>query len=188
MVRFPRDDQYRLATVYDYTGKGLLKSVNVSGANVDGRETTVPERDATVGHHTGYDYDRYPGSMRNPLRHREYFEYEPRVGLPSKYTDANDRVTRVSYDAFGREKTRITPDNVTIMMNYGTCPTAGKTCPRVSGLTRQLGTFASAEMGSITSAATADNVRVNHDVVDIEKTEGLALRREGVCGHDSQNN
>ena len=34
----------------------------------------------------------------------------------------------------------------------------------------------------------AGNTRVNHDVVDIEKTEGPALRREGVCGHDSQNN
>ena len=73
--------------------------------------------------------------MTNALEHVEGFAHDARFGLPTRYTDANRRITRVSYDAFGREKTRTTPDGVTITTAYGTCRFKQVTCPSVSGVT-----------------------------------------------------
>ena len=94
VVRFPRDDQFRLVTACDYKGKGLLKSVNVSGSKVESHRTTVPGMAAVAKGHTGFDHDRYPGSVRNPLGHIESFDYDPGFDLLISYSDANSRVMR----------------------------------------------------------------------------------------------
>ena len=125
VTRFPGDTQHLLTTDYGYTATGLLNSVKVSGANVDGRTTSA----------TSFSDGRYPASVTNALGHVEGFAHDARFGLPTSYTDANRRITRVSYDAFGREKTRTTPDGVTITTAYGTCRFKQVTCPSVSGVT-----------------------------------------------------
>ena len=125
VVRFPGDDQHRLSTDYGYTASGLLNSVKISGANVAERTTSA----------ASFRDGRYPASITNPLKHAESFAYDARFGLPTQYTDANGRITRVSYDAFGREKTRTTPDGVVIRTDYDTCASALVTCPSVSGVT-----------------------------------------------------
>ena len=125
VTRFPGDAQHRLVTDYGYTTAGLLNSVEVSGANVASRTTTA----------SSFTDGRYPATVSNALSHNESFVYDPRFGLPTRYTDANGRITRVSYDGFGREKTRTTPDGVIVTTAYGTCPSAGVTCPSVSGVT-----------------------------------------------------
>ena len=128
VTRFPGDTQHLLTTDYGYTATGLLNSVNVSGANVASRTTSA----------TSFSDGRYPASVTNALGHIEGFAHDPRFGLPTRYTDANGRITRVSYDAFGREKTRTTPDGVTITTAYGTCPSRQVTCSSVSGVTPSL--------------------------------------------------
>ncbi|MYF71276.1 MAG: hypothetical protein F4181_15555, partial [Proteobacteria bacterium] len=124
VTRFPGDTQHRLTTDYGYTATGLLNSVNVFGANVASRTTSA----------TSFSNGRYPASVTNALGHIEGFAHDARFGLPTRYTDANGRITRVSYDAFGREKTRTTPDGVVIKTAYGTCPSRQVTCPSVSGV------------------------------------------------------
>lgn len=125
VTRFPGDTEHLLTTDYGYTATGLLNSVNVSGANVVGRTTSA----------TSFSDGRYPASVSNALGHVEGFAYDARFGLPTRYTDANGRITRVSYDAFGREKTRTTPDGVVVTTAYGTCPSTRESCTQVGGVT-----------------------------------------------------
>ncbi len=125
VTRFATDTQYRLVTDYGYTSKGLQNRVAVSGANVASRTTSV----------SSFSNSRYPASVSNALGHTESFSYDARFGLPTRYTDANNRITRMTYDAFGREKTRTTPDGVVITTAYGTCPSTAVRCPSIAGVT-----------------------------------------------------
>ena len=125
VTRFGSDAQYRLVADYGYTSAGLLNKVNVSGANVASRTTSA----------TSFSDGRYPSGIANALGHAESFAYDARFGLPTRFTDANNRVTRVTYDPFGREKTRTTPDGVVIRTDYGACPSATVVCPSLSGVT-----------------------------------------------------
>ena len=54
---------------------------------------------------------------------REHVEHDARLGLPTKATDANNRVARLKYDALGREVERIREwdGNATTVIAYDSC-------------------------------------------------------------------
>ena len=77
---------------------------------------------------------RYPGTLNNALNHSNTLTYDTRFGSIKTLTDANSRVTTMSYDPFGRETSRTTPDNVVIRMSYNTCTTVTCTSVMVDGV------------------------------------------------------
>ena len=75
---------------------------------------------------------RYPGTLNNALNHSNTLTYDTRFGSIKTLTDANGRVTTMSYDPFGREISRTTPDNVVISTTYNACASASVTCTSVT--------------------------------------------------------
>ena len=43
---------------------------------------------------------RYPGTLNNALNHSNTLTYDTRFGAINKLTDANGRITTLSYDPF----------------------------------------------------------------------------------------
>lgn len=55
--------------------------------------------------------------------HTESFSYDTRFGLPTRYTDANNRITRIAYDVLDRLRTATAtltghPAGRTLSMSY----------------------------------------------------------------------
>ena len=130
-TRFPMDLDLEIKTDHDYDDDGNRESTVVSGAHVDARTTSVG----------GFSAARYPTLITNAVGHVERLEHDARLGLPTKVTDANNRATRIKYDALGREVERVREwdGNATTTTSYddctmcdvtvasGKCPGAGST-------------------------------------------------------------
>ena len=119
MKQYPMDTEYELITVYYYDGNGNRTSTTVSGGNVNSGTTLA----------SNFINRRYPGTLNNALNHSNTLTYDTRFGAINKLTDANGRITTLSYDPFGREISRTTPDGVVISTTYNACTTG--TCPAV---------------------------------------------------------
>ncbi len=120
----PADTEHYLKTVYAYDTSGNHFSTMVSGANVVSR-TSRALFDA--------DEARYPRALRNALGQEHSLVHDRRFGLVKRATDPNNRTTILAYDPFGREKSRTTPDNVTIATSHEWCGTGANkvTCATV---------------------------------------------------------
>ena len=81
---------------------------------------------------SNFSNSRYPGTLNNALNHSNTLTYDTRFGSIKTLTDANGRVTTMSYDPFGREISRTTPDNVVITTTYNACASAAVTCSSVT--------------------------------------------------------
>ena len=122
MERFPADSsttpptaadtEHYLRTVYAYDTRGNHVSVTVSGANVASR-TSRALFDA--------DEARYPRALRNALGQEHSLVHDKRFGLVKQTTDPNNRTTTLAYDPLGREKSRMSPDSVTIATSHEWC-------------------------------------------------------------------
>ncbi len=121
-TRFPGDTEYELVTTQGYDAHGNRTSTTVAGVNVASRNESALD----------FVDNRYPGKLRNALNHETEVTYDLRFGLPQQVTDPNGRVTRISYDAFGREVQRITPDDVAINTSYAFCDVL--ICALVNGI------------------------------------------------------
>ena len=120
MVRYPMDTLYQLTTDHHYDSHGNRTSTTVSGGNVASGTNQA----------SNFSNRRYPGTLNNALNHSNTLTYDTRFGSIKELTDANSRVTTQSYDPFGREFSRTTPDNVVISTSYNTCTTV--TCSSVT--------------------------------------------------------
>ena len=126
-TRLKGDTRLESTTDLGYDGTGNLTSAMVSGCatcNVAARTEWA----------RGFIDGRYPGTLENAVGHDQMLTYDSRFGLPKQVTDANDRVTRATYDAFGREATLTTPDGVAITTTYKWCSDSEVTCALVWGV------------------------------------------------------
>ena len=112
-TRFPGDTNLEFTTNHDYDGYGNREETIVTAAHADRRTTSIG----------GFAAARYPTSITNAAEHVEQLEHDARLGLPTKATDANNRVARLKYDALGREVERIREwdDNATTTTSYDSC-------------------------------------------------------------------
>ena len=122
MTRYPMDTKYQLITDYDYDEYGNRISTAVSGGHVASGTNQA----------SNFINRRYPGTLNNALNHSNTLTYDTRFGSIKTLTDANSRVTTMSYDPFGRELSRTTPDNVVISTTYNACASATVTCTSVT--------------------------------------------------------
>ena len=124
MPPMPADTEHYLRTVYAYDTRGNHLSTTVSGANVASR-TSRALFDA--------DEARYPRALRNALGQEHSLVHDKRFGLVKRATDPNDRTTTLAYDPLGREKSRTSPDSVTIATSREWCGTGANkvTCATV---------------------------------------------------------
>ena len=125
VTRFPGDAKLQLKTDYAHDARGNPTAVKISGANVAARESKA----------SSFVASRYPGTLTNALGHKEQLTYDPRFGAVATHADANGRTTSITYDGFGRETSRVTPDGVTITTSYtrcGPCPKVGAVAPAMA--------------------------------------------------------
>ena len=135
MERFPGDPdamppkdqnhpEHYLRTVFAFDTRGNHFSTTVSGANVTPR-TSRALFDA--------DGARYPRALRNALGQEHSLVHDKRFGLVKQATDPNNRTTSFAYDPLGREKSRTSPDGVTIATSHAWCGTGANkvTCAAV---------------------------------------------------------
>ena len=164
-TRFPDNAELKLKTGYKYDATGNVLSVQVSGANIDPRAATA----------SNFVSSRYPGTLTNAVGHEETLTYDARFGAVKTLTDANDRVTRLAYDVFGRETRRTTPDGVAITTTYADCGT----CPKVG--------TATAVMTVRTSSSIApDTTRYLDELGRTIRTETVAFGKTGKRTQDIQ--
>ena len=112
-TRFPGDVNLEFTTNHDYDGYGNREETIVTAAHADSRETSIG----------GFAAARYPTSITNAAKHVEQLEHDARLGLPTKATDANNRVARLKYDALGREVERVREwdKSATTTTSYDSC-------------------------------------------------------------------
>ena len=127
--RFPRKDgdtekpdhEHRLSVDFGYDGYGNATETTVTGTNVSSRTSKALVQ---AGER------RYPHTLRNPLNQDEKVAYDARFGLAKSLTDPNNRATTLTYDPFGREATRTSPDGVKSTTTRRWC-TAPVKCDKV---------------------------------------------------------
>ncbi|MDE0223711.1 MAG: Ig-like domain-containing protein [Gammaproteobacteria bacterium] len=120
----PADTEHYLRTAYAYDTRGNHLSTTVSGANVASR-TNRALFDASEA--------RYPRALRNALGQEHSLVHDKRFGLVKRATDPNNRTTTLAHDPLGREKSRTSPDGVTIATSREWCGTGANrvTCATV---------------------------------------------------------
>ena len=133
-VVFPGDDKLQLTTSYTHDSNG-----NVTAATtVGGSKGHVPTR---TDKRSSFKDARYPGKIANALGHSETLRWDSALGLPTEVRDANGRILRIGYDAFGREVSRERAwDGVTETTTYAAC---GSSCAAVSATSSACGTASS---------------------------------------------
>ena len=119
MLRYAGDSEHELRTTYSYDAHGNATGVTL-GTGAAARAEAA----------SNFIDGRYPGTLTNAAGHAETLTYDARFGLAETLTDANNRTTRVTYDAFGRETRRTTPDGVVMETRREKCSVM--TCARVS--------------------------------------------------------
>ena len=119
-ARFANDSSHKTTTAWVYDADGNVTSVTDSGAG----ETSRAQGSSSIADR------RYPGTLTNAAGHRETLIWDGRFGLVKTLTDANGRATKLSYDAFGREVRRETPDGVVFETFYERC--SASACAAVS--------------------------------------------------------
>ena len=114
-TRFPGNMDLEFKTDYRYDNYGNRDQAVVTAKPASRRETLID----------GFAAARYPMSITNPEGHVESLEHDARLGLPTKVTDANNRVARLEYDALGRQVERIREwdGDATTRTSYDTCTT-----------------------------------------------------------------
>ena len=114
-TRFPGNMDLEFKTDYRYDNYGNRDQAVVTAKPASRRETLID----------GFAAARYPMSITNPEGHVESLEHDARLGLPTKVTDANNRVARLEYDALGRQVERIREwdGDATTMTSYDSCTT-----------------------------------------------------------------
>ena len=122
LTAFPGDTEYELVTNYGYNDRGQLVSSSVSGANIPSRNASLEQ----------FVDSRYPGKLINALGHTTQVNYDLRFGSINYAIDPNSRVTQTELDAFGREISVTTPDNVVLSTEYNDCTLAS--CDLVNGV------------------------------------------------------
>ena len=175
-TRFPGNMDLEFETGHDYDGYGNRQRTTVEARHAD-------DRDASVG---GFAAARYPTSITNAEGHVESLEHDARLGLPTKSTDANNRATRLEYDALGRQVKRIREwdGDATTTTSYDTCTTmacnvtvAADKCPGDDSRT------VAPAMVSETTAPTAPTTKRYFDKLgrlirtEVEPFEGAHARR-----------
>ena len=121
-LRFPGDGEHELRTAYIYDTDGNATSVTLGTGAISRAESA-----------SGFIDSRYPGMLTNAKNHSETLTHDARFGLVKTLTDPNNRTTTLTYDAFGREERRETPDGVVIETSCGSCADSGVDCSAVAG-------------------------------------------------------
>ena len=124
IVNFPADTEYELTTSFVYDSNGNRTETTQVGQNVSSRTSKA----------LSFTESRYPQTLRNALNKDTAIVYDKRFGRAKQVTDPNSRVTYITYDAFGRETQRTTPDGVNINTSYDECNLV-IICDQVNGIT-----------------------------------------------------
>lgn len=106
---------YAVSQSFVYDDFDNVKTVTTTGSGMAARVTSV---DWGTG-------GQFPMSITNALSQTSHFEYDLKLGVRTKATDANGIFTSWHYDAFGRRDTETRPDSTRTTWSYNDCATSG---------------------------------------------------------------
>ena len=125
-IVFANDSPLTQTTTTQYNGRGLPKQISIIGTNVTGPRT-VDMKYSDNG--TSESVDGYfPYTITNTLGHQAERHSDPKHGQPLNRWDANDLLTTIAYDAFGRTSEVTAPGQPTAHQRYFWCGGA-TSCP-----------------------------------------------------------
>jgi len=106
------------SSTFTYDDYGNVENVSVTAA--DPISTTVPTRNTV-----NVQYDStgtFPQVSKNALNHSVTQKFDSRFGAPYEVTDANDLISKVTYNNFGQAISSESADGTLSMVSTSACP------------------------------------------------------------------